>query len=162
MSAHVISIDLGITGALAVVDSTGELLAVEDLPVAGKRISAPLLADLLAEFGLRDAVVIERVHAMPTGSKGNFSMGTSLGVVLGVAGAMSTPVHELAPSAWKRSLGLTSGGDLKEKARELAIRLYPEHADRFSRKKDHNRAEAALIGRAYWAMTPGSIVGGAA
>jgi hypothetical protein len=43
----------------------------------------------------------------------------------------------------KRALGLNNDG---ETSRVRAIETWPDHADLFARKKDDNRAEAALLG----------------
>ena len=44
---------------------------------------------------------------------------------------------------WKRKLHLP--GKDKEAARQRALQLFPKHHSLFSRKKDHGRADAALI-----------------
>ena len=49
----------------------------------------------------------------------------------------------MAASKWKRHYGLNSE---KERARALALRLWPT-SEHFGRKKDHGRAEAALLAR---------------
>lgn len=143
----IVSIDLGVTGALARHAKGGALDSVEDLAVADGVI---LPWSLRAQIDGCDAVIIEKVHAMPTGSKANFSMGTHLGLVLGVAGTLGIPVLQISPSAWKRTMGLTRPGkEGKSQARALASQLYPEHAEMFVRVRDHDRAEAVLIGRAW-------------
>ena len=149
---RIMSIDLGVTGAWAIVNSEGVLVEVDDLPVIDKAISPPLLSGILNDYIFDiDAVVVELVHAMPvTGSKGNFSLGRSLGIVEGVVGALSVPLVRLRPAEWKRAVKLPPGGDRKELARAEAIRRWPDDAPMFARKKDHNRADAALIGAGYW------------
>ena len=82
---RVYAIDLGVTGAIATFDS-GHLLAVDYLVITGCALCADWLTDYIAGVQ-RDTIVCESVHAMPTGTKANFSMGLQLGVVIGVAGA---------------------------------------------------------------------------
>jgi crossover junction endodeoxyribonuclease RuvC len=41
----------------------------------------------------------------------------------------------------------TSGFRRTKRPRALALRLFPSTAEHFARKKDHGRAEAALIAR---------------
>ena len=61
----VVGIDPGITGAIAFYfRETPSRVAVQDLPLAGGEISAPLLADLIRSFAPSMAL-IERVSAMP-------------------------------------------------------------------------------------------------
>ena len=70
-------------------------------------------------------------------------------MVRGVIAASGVPLHLVSPAKWKRHFGLDAD---KEKARALALRLWPTRADLFGRKKDHGRAEAALLAR-YFAET---------
>jgi crossover junction endodeoxyribonuclease RuvC len=51
------------------------------------------------------------------------------------------PQVYVTPGKWKRFYGLSAE---KEKSRELAIQTWPA-SDAFRRKKDHGRAEAALL-----------------
>jgi hypothetical protein len=53
------------------------------------------------------------------------------------------PVRHVSPAKFKRALGLNSDG---EASRARAIDTWPMSADLFSRKRNHNRAEAALLG----------------
>ena len=145
---HTIAIDVGVNGALAVMKGD-ELVDLTDLPVVDGIISGSTLASIFADWS-RCAVVVEKVHAQPHGSVANFSLGRNLGVILGVSGAMATPVVLIAPSHWKKTIRFTSKGkDQKNEAREIATRLYPDFADRFTRVHDHDRADSVLIGRAY-------------
>ena len=89
---------------------------------------------------------IENVHARPgQGVTGMFSLGVSLGSVLGVIAALRLPYTLINPGQWKRRAGLT--GKPKDASRARALQLHPELAERLSRKKDHGRAEAVLIAR---------------
>jgi crossover junction endodeoxyribonuclease RuvC len=151
VSARILSFDPGLSGAGAVVHVRGELLATFDLPLfgnmtseAGRRINAAGLADLVREHGPYAFAVVEQVSARPgQGVCSMFRFGQSYGTVLGVIGALTIPVHHASPAKWKRALGLNSDG---EKSRARAIETWPAHAELFARKKDHNRAEAALLG----------------
>ena len=55
-------------------------------------------------------------------------------------------------NTWKRDIGAKAKE--AEDIRALAIQTWPQQADRFARKLDHNRAEAALIG--LWFLTTGA------
>jgi crossover junction endodeoxyribonuclease RuvC len=61
----------------------------------------------------------------------------------------ASPLHLVTPAKWKRYFGLDAD---KEKSRALALRLWPSRSDLFTRKRDHGRAEAALLAR-YFAET---------
>ena len=151
MSALVIGIDPGLGGALALLTSDGVLLDLDDMPVladgaAGRRaINAPLLAARVRAWGAGQAFC-ELVGPRPgEGAVGAFGFGRSRGIIEGVLGTMGVPVDMVAPSWWKRRIGIPPGADKKNVARSEAIRRWPALADRFARKKDDGRAEAALI-----------------
>jgi crossover junction endodeoxyribonuclease RuvC len=145
MNVCILGVDPGITGAIAFYfpETSGRVVAL-DLPIADGEISAPLVADLIRTYA-PSLAIIERVSAMPgQGVVSMFNFGRAYGDVRGVIGALSIPVHFATPQKWKRHFRLSSD---KEEARALALRLFPSCADHFKRKKDHGRAEAALIAR---------------
>lgn len=145
-----LGIDPGIIGGWAVVsDADGALIAAGDLPVAGagaqRMVSGPLLREVIAERTAGNDVraIIEDVHAMKgQGVSSSFKFGRAVGVAEGVCDGLGIPVSWVTPAKWKKALGL--GAD-KEQSRQKAIRLWPASASLFARKKDHGRAEAALI-----------------
>lgn len=152
---RVIGIDPGVEGAAALIADAG--VAVFDLPVAQygatKQISGPLLTALLVMLE-PDQVVIEDNRASPqsrTSGKTNYSMGLSMGVCIGVVGALGIPLDRLSPRTWQRVMGMATvpAAERKEAARQRAIELWPNLAtEGLTRKKDHNRAEALLIAEA--------------
>jgi crossover junction endodeoxyribonuclease RuvC len=92
---------------------------------------------------------VEFVSARPTDAKtAAFAFGRARGVIEGVCGALSIPIVFLTPPTWKRLAGIPPGAENKDLARTQAIARWPAHAQLFSRKKDVDRAEAALIGLA--------------
>lgn len=144
----ILAIDPGaVSGALAWLDS--DLVAVADLPVVDGQLDAVTLHGILMRnFGETDAVIVERVGSMPKqGVASTFKFGVSVGIVHGLVAALRLPLHLVAPSVWKRGVGLPTGAD-KEASRALALRLYPKVMG-LERKKDSGRAEALLIGH-YW------------
>jgi len=143
----IVSIDPGaISGAIAFHADNG-MVIVTDLPVADGQIDAVSLYKALAGRNIR-AFVVERVGSMPKqGVASTFKFGVSVGIIHGLVAALAVPMHLIAPTVWKRGVGLPVGAD-KEAARALALRLYPQiHG--LERKKDAGRAEALLIGH-YW------------
>jgi crossover junction endodeoxyribonuclease RuvC len=147
-----IGIDVGVVGAIALVNGEGELLAVYDMPVLNdgpakrRSVNAPLLADIVAKSHAATAFV-EFVGARPgEGPTGAFAFGRSRGVIEGVTAALGLPVTFLTPPVWKRAIGITPGKDgAKDAARSEAIRRWPDKAGLFARARDDGRAEAALI-----------------
>jgi crossover junction endodeoxyribonuclease RuvC len=147
MSARVLAIDPGMNGSGAVL-SQGELIACFDTPTIGenaqRRINAPGLADLVREHAPYSFAIVEQVGARPgQGVSSMFRFGQSYGTILGVLGALAIPVRHVSPAKWKKALGLNSDA---EASRARAIETWPDRADLFKRKLDHNRAEAALLG----------------
>jgi crossover junction endodeoxyribonuclease RuvC len=152
MSAPIIlGIDPGAHGAVAALNENGELLEVHDMPSTpganGRQATnAPLLASIMARSHARVAY-IEFVGARPTDAKvAAFAFGRARGVIEGCAGALGLPIVFLTPPTWKRLADVPPGAENKDLARTRAIAKWPTHAERFKRKADVDRAEAALIG----------------
>jgi len=151
----ILGLDPGVSGAIAFFFCDApDRVAVEDVPVVAGEISAHLLADRIKAYGPSIAMV-ERVSAMPgQGVSSMFNFGVSFGQARGVIGALNIPLHYVAPARWKKHFRISAD---KDAAREAAIRLFPSCAASFARKKDHGRAEAALIARyAFETLFPAS------
>lgn len=143
-----LGIDPGASGALAALDEHGNLLWLEDMPYADGAVLAPVLAELLLRGDGPRVAWVERAQSYPRqGIASAFRYGTGYGVVLGVLGALSVPLHTVPPSEWKRDARLSAD---KDASRRRACELWPAHAYRFARKRDDGRAEAALIARHGW------------
>jgi len=148
----ILGIDIGVQGAIAVLDLEGGLVEVHDMPCLedgprGRRtINAPLLAELIYKSHATRAYV-EKVGPRPMeGAVGAFAFGRSAGIIAGVLAAAAIPSLYLMPAQWKRAVGVPPGKDMKDAARSEAIRRWPNQAAFFKRRKDDGRAEAALIG----------------
>ncbi len=116
----------------------------EDLPIADGNLDAATLAARIRQMAPNVAIV-ERAASRPgQGVASVFKFGCGYGTIIGVLAALGLPTHLVAPSKWKRHFGLDSD---KKKSRALALRLWPDRGDLFARKRDHGRAESALIGR---------------
>ena len=148
-----IGIDPGQTGAIAAYDGA-RIVGLIDMPTMtrlhgqGQQVDPYTLATEILDLcaGRNATAVIEAVSAMPgQGVSSMFRFGESVGVVLGVLGALQMPVRWVTPQRWKKAAGIV--GKDKDAARSLAIQLHPEVADMLTRKKDHNRGEAILIAR---------------
>lgn len=146
------AVDPGAGGAIAFVNSIGELVDVVDMPmieVRGKRrVSAAGLA-LIFKSRPIGRVVIEGVGSMPgQGIASSFAFGYGAGLIEGVAAGLGLPVEIIFAAAWKRRANVPKD---KGAARQMAQRAWPGMADRFARVKDDGRAESALLAR--WACT---------
>ena len=143
---RLVSVDPGVTGALAFFDA-GHVEDIKDMPTYDGEVSGLQVGDWITEWNPH-FVVIEQQQPMPkNGSVACFKTGLNYGIVVGTAEALRHPIVKMRPPEWKKLNGLT--GKDKESSRGLAMQLWPSQAENLQRVKDHNRAEAMLIGRAY-------------
>lgn len=139
---RILAIDPGsISGAAAILDELGA--AVFDLPVVDNDLDLP---EMLRLFRAAEAnvAVVERVGSMPgQGVSSTFKFGTAFGAIKCAVAAAGLPLILVPPAKWKGHFRLA--GKDKEGARSLAIQRFPG-VQGLSRKKDHGRAEALLLG----------------
>ena len=142
MTGIICGIDPGMTGAIAYLWPCGNL-QVEDMPLLGDEIDAAQLCTNLAT--MRPAMVfIEGQQAMPgQGVSSTFKIGRNYGMVRAAIACAGVPTEVVSAGKWKKFYQL---GKDKEASRAKAA-LYWPGMSLFARKKDHNRAEAALIAR---------------
>lgn len=143
-------IDPGLTGALAFLNTKTSTLSVHDMPVVKvttgdttrSRLDIERLPALFDDEA-PDLAMIEKVHSTPNdGHVGAFTFGKATGLVIGVMAGMGIPFEEVTPGKWKKDLRVPAD---KEEAVRVASRLLPHCRELWTRKKDHGRAEAALI-----------------
>ena len=148
----ILGIDPGVRGGLAIVrvDNNGaalQLIAAIDIPVIG--VKAKERVDVLAirtwiEMHKPDHAVIERAQAMPKqGASSGFKYGRAVGAIEAAIALCGVPLEIVEPMAWKKFHGLRGGE--KELSRLRALMLFPTAHTLLARKKDHGKAEAALI-----------------
>jgi hypothetical protein len=152
------AIDPGLSGALAIVDLSGKLVHLCDLPVIemarGKRTARELDAweihRLFVEHWVAH-VVLEQAQARPpirggVRLKGGIvSTGAYMqayGTIIGICGATYCPLTVVTAAIWKREV-LTGMGKDKGASILRAKSLYPRAV--LDHKKDHHKAEALLI-----------------
>lgn len=86
---------------------------------------------------------LEEVGAMPKqGVSSTFRFGYSAGLLRGVLVGLGYRVELVRPTAWRAAMRVPKG---KDGSRDRAAQLWPQAADLFARRGDHNRADAALI-----------------
>ena len=147
----ILGIDPGIRGGLAIVAMDANavpcLTAAIDIPVTGvgakERVDVLAICKWIAQHAPQHAF-IERAQAMPKqGASSGFKYGRAVGSIEAVITCCEIPLTIVEPSMWKKFHQLR-GGD-KEGGRQRALQLFPTAHELFARKKDHGRAEAALI-----------------
>jgi hypothetical protein len=144
-----LGIDCGFGGALAVVEPVNNiwmLVDVIDMPVTGAGAKARVDVIAAGEWIAKHAVsaaFIERQQAYPRqGISSAFIFGRSTGAIEAVVALLRIPYSFVEPAGWKRKLHL---GKDKELSRARALQLFPASHAMFARKRDHGRAESALI-----------------
>ena len=149
----ILAIDPGVTGGVAFFfPEHPERVSVYDMPAVDGEVDIAGLAAIIRLMAPTVAVV-ERVNAMPgggtrkMGATSAFNFGGAYAAARAVVTMSGVPMHLVTPGTWKKAAGLPGGPEGKEKARAMALRLFPACTDSFKRKKDHNRAEAALLAR---------------
>ena len=150
----VIGIDPGITGSICFFED-GKVIDLIDMPnmADGKKQKKQVNgAQIYNEILLRTKnvekknikVVIEHVSAMPgQGVTSMFNFGQSFGVLKGICSAMQLSMYFVRPAKWKRYFNLINVE--KDASRTKAIEIFPYISTQLSRKKDANKADAALI-----------------
>lgn len=143
-------IDPGVTGAISLfVD--GKAFKVTDLPLGFHGVDGLALHEQLREWAVDEAFV-EVTHAMPkNGSKASYSQGDSNGAIRTAVQIAGIPLTWVRSVDWQRHAGLLGSGytdiERKRRSRTRAIELFPGLIGMLGRSKDHNRAEALMIGR---------------
>jgi crossover junction endodeoxyribonuclease RuvC len=149
---HVLAIDPGAHGAIALVDVAAcRIVSIADMPtqavtVSGKRrtrVDARGVADIIRSLPTPSRVILEQVGARRgEGVVSSFSFGRASGIIEGVIAGFGYDLQSVTPQAWRKFHRLQPG---KTASRELAMELFPDDATRFKRVKDDGRAEAALM-----------------
>lgn len=156
----ILGVDPGITGALALYQPgrKGERdIEIIDMPRTTmgetEMVDAVVIRDWLRSHdnSRPDCCFLELVNAMPSFGKGGeqvrmgassaFKFGDRVGTVRTAIMMMDIPLSRVVPRVWKKAFGLHGS----EGACEFVSELLPEFAHLFARKRDHGRADAALI-----------------
>jgi crossover junction endodeoxyribonuclease RuvC len=148
---RVCGIDPGVRGGLAIVaienGTAPALIACIDIPVAGtgakERVDPIAIRDWVLTHRPEHAF-IERAQALPhQGSSSGFKYGRAVGAIEAAIMLAGVPLTIVEPSAWKKFHSLR--GKDKEGSRQRALMLFPSAHAMLARRKDHGRADSALI-----------------
>jgi crossover junction endodeoxyribonuclease RuvC len=136
-------VDPGLSGALAFYfPAAPDFVTPEDMPNVAGEVDCATLATRIRQMA-PDLAIVERIGSMPgQGVSSTFKFGARFGAIRGVLAALEIRTVLVAPAVWKKHFRLDSD---KEKARGLALRTFAKSPGHFARKKDHGRAEAALL-----------------
>lgn len=144
------------SGAYAVLDETGTLLALDDLPTiaSGKLrwVDGPALLSALMEIraGRPMQAIVERQGARPgQGVSSTFTSACAFGALLATLQIAGCSIDLITAASWKAAMGLSKD---KRTSLDRARLLYPTAS--LDRKKDHGRAEALML--CHFALTRAS------
>lgn len=142
-----IGIDPGISGGIAALDVTGDIVTLADLPIIrdhklawvdGSELQSIILAALRGRTG---RAFVERVSSMPAqGIASAFQFGVGFGSILSVLQALHISIELITPAVWKKSYGLSRD---KRASLDKARLMFPS-AELHLAKHD-GRAEALLL-----------------
>lgn len=137
-------IDPGKSGAIAVINSGGEIKYLFDWP--GDEIQAAGIVRYISTNTAYLSASIEKVSAMPKqGVTSMFKFGTNYGIYKGILAALKIPFVEVRPQAWQKGV-VSKKQDGKKANVAAAGRMFPSaelHGPRGGAKD--GRADALLI-----------------
>jgi crossover junction endodeoxyribonuclease RuvC len=149
--------DPGLSGGLCFMRG-GVVVEVLDMPTladgSNRQLDVMAICRRIDKWKPRIAI-IENVQPMPSipgangvrrgmGAASSFRFGFAVGQIRAIAVCYGLEVILAHPNVWKRQFGLK--GPDKEQSRQKALELVPAAMPWLARKRDHNRAEAVLLG----------------
>jgi crossover junction endodeoxyribonuclease RuvC len=152
MTTFYLGCDPGLDGAFTILDARGHLVDVIDLPTVeikvGKsfkrRIAPAALVSDLELFSREECrAIVESVASRPgQGVASVFSFGQTYGLIVGVLAGLKVPTEFVTPAVWTKAMRVSDGTG---GSRARCMEIWPAHAEKFKRVKDHNRADSALL-----------------
>ncbi len=156
----VLGVDPGFSGAMAVVDIDAlHIIDMIDMPLittetksrkSGKTHQMDVhklvfqIEPYISDIALS---VLESPGARPNQGLGStYKFAMNVGQLHGILAGMHVPTFLITPQVWKASIGVTQD---KVKTMAYCKKIFPNYDFLWSRKKDHDRCEAALM--AYYA-----------
>jgi crossover junction endodeoxyribonuclease RuvC len=147
---RILGVDPGIRGGAAIIEMGNgitTLVSAIDIPVAGvgakERVNVLALQEWILSHGPTLAFIEHGSVRPGQGIASGYKFGRAVGSLEAVIALCAIPLEVISPGVWKRSFHLV--GPDKEQSRQHALQLFPSAHALFARRKDHGRAEAALI-----------------
>jgi hypothetical protein len=146
----IMGVDPGIRGGMAIIstENGGSVMLIDAIDVPTMGTGAKERIDALAvgkwiETHRPDHCFFERAGSMPKqGVASTFKYARAVGSLETAVLLSGVPLTIIEPAVWKRFYKLVKD---KEQSRLRALMLFPASHDLFARRKDHQRAEAALL-----------------
>jgi hypothetical protein len=149
-----VGIDPGKSGGLVVIHSRNYECSLQKCPSTTQEMASLLRTAKNSAFvdNLPILIAIEKVHAFPTDARSSaFKFGMNYGMWLGIIGALSIPVIEVAPQTWMKSYAPLpkEKQERKRKIKEIAIEIFSKVYNNENRIT-YAVSDAALI--ALWCL----------
>lgn len=153
---HLIGIDPGLTGAIAVLDSSGVCVFLSDCPtekkLSKKVVSPEGISQLISEIKKlrgRFYALLEEPLAMPRsgcsmGASSMLSFGRGAGIWEGALSVAGIEFETVYPSVWKRKF--LKSGSSKEVSIKTARKLFPKNKKSLSLSKHRQRPATKSLG----------------
>lgn len=106
-----VGIDPGKAGAIVALNGNGQILGKDVIPLIGNDVDAKGIYEILKAYSdkYEVTVVLEEVHSLhKMAAATNFSMGHTLGIILGIVLASSFKLIRVQPKAWQKEVWITS------------------------------------------------------
>lgn len=155
-----IGIDPGVEGAVVCLGRQSQLIAVHDMPVIKNgnrrellvRELANILKGYFEQYGSKKVFVTLEKHTPRPGQgvSSQCKLAKMCGVIEGIVASCGVSYQIAHPRTWAKVMRDVEGKDVKTKAMLAAGRRWSDLD--LSKKKHHNRADAALLaeyGRLY-------------
>jgi hypothetical protein len=155
-----VGVDPGLEGAVVAIDRSGRLLSCLDMPTVNTKPRRELLVsgvaahflELVDEHGAENIFATLEKHTPRPGQgiSSQCKLARICGQVEGIVAALGIAYQVTHPRTWAKVMRDVPGTDAKARSVIAASRRFPDLD--LKRKKDHNRADAALIaefGRLY-------------
>jgi hypothetical protein len=142
---NIAGIDVGFSGAIAVMNDAGKIIDLFDMPIVGTdqhELDEQAIVEAFCDWNIRHAF-IEKAQSMP--GQGIASTGRymcSYGILRGICAGLQTAYTLVRPATWKKEMMKDMGKD-KEQSIIRVNQLYPYI--KLPRKKDHGKADSVLI-----------------
>lgn len=149
-----VSIDPGLSGAIAVIDEDGKHLDHLFMPAMkvgnDNQVNIPAVREFLIQHDGIEHCFIEKVgginkNNVKQSASGAFKFGDAYGCVKGVVAGMGIPCTYLTPQVWKKHAGIL--GKDKDASRGRCVQLYPQIKELALKAKGQALGDALLIGR---------------
>jgi len=146
---YFIGIDPGKDGGIAVLNSSGRVIELLEMPSIGNEVDRVCLSEFFGKYSRTSRCFIEKIRP-GKGARSMLSYGMNYGCLTMGLVCWKIPFEEIQPVDWKRHFNLINGKASRREKKKLSIlrarELFPEgHLPKEGRIEKDGIAEALLI-----------------